>query len=129
MASTPIPRNGNAPFRSTPTQPAAQKTIPAQSHSAESKTGEAKRLLLPKRFVYLEPSQPETFVNPDPVFDTRSAAGILRIGEDCLKKKRQRGEGPDYIQYGDNGPVRYALSALMAYREAHTVRPVRNRKK
>ena len=129
MASTPIPRNGSAPFRSTPTQPAAQKTVPPQPHSPEAKTGESQRLLLPKRFMYLEPSQPGTFVNPDPIVDTRCAAEILRIGEDCLKKKRQRGEGPEYIQYGENGPVRYAVCALMAYRQAHTVRPARNRKK
>ena len=74
MASTPIPRNGSLPSRSTSTQPAAQKTIPAQPHSPEAQTGESQRLLLPKRFMYLEPSQPETFVNPDTVFDTRSAA-------------------------------------------------------
>ena len=29
--------------------------------------------------------------------------------------------GPDYIQYGKDGYVRYELAALMAYRAAHRV--------
>ena len=38
-----------------------------------------------------------------------------------MKKWRQRNQGPDYIQYGKDGTVRYELTALMAYRAAHRV--------
>jgi hypothetical protein len=39
-----------------------------------------------------------------------------------LKKWRQRNQGPDYVQYGPDGPVRYELDALMAFRARHRVR-------
>lgn len=61
-------------------------------------------------------------IDDDPVFDSRTAGRILGFSAERLKKWRQRDQGPDYIQYGMYGEVRYELSALMAYRAAHTVK-------
>jgi hypothetical protein len=33
--------------------------------------------------------------------------------------------GPDYIQYGADGPVRYEFNALMEFRATHVVKPGR----
>ena len=52
-----------------------------------------------------------------------AAGRILGRTDECLKKWRQRDQGPDYIQYGQNGVVRYELSALMAFRAEHRVKP------
>ena len=128
MASTPIPRNGSVPSQSTVNPTASQKNTTAEPILPQAKTASTRRILVPLRYVYFEP-KPETFVDPDPVFDTRGAAEFLRVSKDWLKKKRQRDQGPNYMQYGDNGPIRYALSDLMAYRRTHTVRPATNRKK
>jgi hypothetical protein len=72
--------------------------------------------------MHLEPPQPLSAINDDPVFAEDAAGTIIGVSAECMKKWRQRGQGPDYVQYGVGGPVRYALSALMAYRAAHTVR-------
>lgn len=128
MASSPVQRNGSVPSQSTANPPSPHKATATEPSHPQSNAGRTRRIRLPLRYVTLEP-KPETFVDPDPVFDTRCAAQILGMSEDCLKKKRLREEGPVYLQYGDKGPVRYALSDLMAYRNTHTVRPARNRKK
>lgn len=51
----------------------------------------AKRLLLPTRYMKLEPPVPLSATNDDPVFKTRAAATILGLTADTLKKWRQRG--------------------------------------
>lgn len=84
--------------------------------------------MLPARYMRLE-SEPISAIDDNPLFCTGGASRILGVSEDCLKKWRQRDQGPDYIQYGENGPVRYPLNELMAYRAAHTVRPSRKRQK
>jgi hypothetical protein len=61
-------------------------------------------------------------VGSNPVFNQYGAAEILGIIVQCLKKWRQRNQGPDYIQYGRDGAVRYALKDLMAFRAGHTLR-------
>jgi hypothetical protein len=70
-------------------------------------------------------------MNPDPLFDVHDAAEIVGLSRDSLDKRRQRGQPPDYIQYdsqsGRPGPVRYALSALMKFREDHTIYPSRKK--
>src|SRR5215469_10349001 len=82
-----------------------------------------KRTEIPSRLARLEPSQPLHLIDNDPVFEVMYAARLLGISQDLLEKWRQRGQGPDYIQYGPGGPVLYALSALEAYK-AYTFRPV-----
>jgi len=57
-----------------------------------------------------------------PLFGICEAAEFLAVGVDLLKKWRQRDQGPDYVQYGPGGPVRYELDALMAFRARHRVR-------
>jgi hypothetical protein len=71
----------------------------------------------------LEPSLPPSAINDDPVFNTAAAATILGVTSEAMKKWRQRCQGPDYIQYGDYGPVRYALSSLIAFKKSNTVTP------
>jgi hypothetical protein len=57
----------------------------------------------------------------NPVFNEASAATFLGISAECIKKWRQRNQGPDYLQYGQGGPVRYELKALTAFRVAHRI--------
>jgi hypothetical protein len=83
--------------------------------------------LLPGSYLKFE-QPPISAFNDNPVFDERGAAQILRLSPDQLKKWRQRNMGPDYIQYGPRGPVRYAFNALMAFLDSHTVRPSRKKK-
>ena len=72
----------------------------------------------PQRLMTLEPPRPLSAINDDPVFETREAAEILGVSYERMKKWRQRGQGPYYIQYeGPGGSVHYALSALKAYRD------------
>jgi hypothetical protein len=72
---------------------------------------------------YLKIDQPPLSAFDDnPVFDEISAGVILGISPETLKKWRQRHHGPDYIQYGRNGTVRYALNALMEFRARNTVK-------
>jgi hypothetical protein len=58
----------------------------------------------------------------NPVFNEASAATFLGISAERMKKWRQRNQGPDYLQYGPGGPVRYELNALIAFRAAHEVK-------
>ena len=76
---------------------------------------------LPEVYPFVEPRALSTF-DDNPLFDTCEAAKILAIGVDLLKKWRRRNQGPDYVQYGPGGPVRYELDALMAFRARHRVR-------
>jgi hypothetical protein len=57
----------------------------------------------------------------NPVFNEASAATFLGISAECIKKWRQRNQGPDYLQYGQGGPVRYELNTLIAFRAAHKI--------
>ena len=74
MASSPVSRNGNAPSHSTPTHPATQKIVVVKRLSPEVKDEVKRVLLLPKQLMRLEPTEPETFINKDPLFKTRAAA-------------------------------------------------------
>jgi transposase-like protein len=51
----------------------------------------------------------------NPVVSESSAARTLGQNSETLKKWRQRGKGPLFVQYGKNGAVRYSLSALKAF--------------
>jgi hypothetical protein len=78
------------------------------------------RTQIPETYLILEP-QPLSAYEDDPVFNEIGAAQIIGISAECLKKWRHRNQGPDYIQYGPGGPIRYELSALRAFRAAHRV--------
>jgi hypothetical protein len=64
---------------------------------------------------------PISTYDDNPVFDERGAAAFLGLRPETLKKWRQRNQGPDYIQYGPAGAVRYELDTLKAFRAAHRV--------
>ena len=91
----------------------------AKSRSAP--VGPAQHRELPATYLTLEP-RPISAYDDNPVFNENSAARLVGVTADCLKKWRQREEGPDYIQYGHNGVVRYELNALMEFRDKHRVK-------
>jgi len=129
MAAIPSQRNGSVPSRIADIRPVGlpAPTLPATDQHAilfgpPPASCAPLRQLLPPWYVTLEPAKPLAVINDDPVVSPVAAASILGVTADCLKKWRQRNQGPDYIQYGHNGPVRYAISALLAFRDAHTVR-------
>lgn len=93
----------------------------AFANSPAVPVGPAQRREIPATRLKLEP-KPLSAYDDNPVFDELSAARFVGVSADCLKKWRQRKQGPDYIQYGTNGPVRYELNALQSFRERHTVR-------
>jgi len=61
-------------------------------------------------------SKPLSACDDNPVLNEQGAAFILGVSAELLKKWRQRMQGPDFIQYGPGGPVRYELKALMEFR-------------
>jgi len=83
--------------------------------------GTAHRRELPESQVHLLP-KPLSAFDDNPVPDEAGAATIVGVSTALLKKWRQRKQGPDYIQYGTNGVVRYELKTLMQFREKHKVR-------
>ena len=76
---------------------------------------------LPAEYPSVESRALSTF-DDNPLFGICEAAEILAVGVDLLKKWRRRNQGPDYVQYGPGGPVRYELDSLMAFRARHRVR-------
>lgn len=76
---------------------------------------------MPLKFMRLETSVPFSAIDDNPVFGVEAAAAILGVSVELMKKWRQRGRGPDYIQYEGNGPVRYTLNSLLEFRATHTV--------
>jgi hypothetical protein len=106
-------------------QPFFRKLIAeSQLHSAG---GPTQRTELPGRYLKLE-QPPISAFDDNPVFDENAAATILGLSPETLKKWRQRNIGPDYIQYGPAGPVRYTLNALMEFRATYTIKPARKKK-
>ena len=67
-------------------------------------------------------SQPLSAFDDNPVLDSQGAAFVLGVSVDLLKKWRQRRQGPDYIQYGASGAVRYEVKALLEFRDSYRVR-------
>jgi hypothetical protein len=110
--------------------PATREVLPSDpttqdessSQCDESRT-EPLRLILPTRYTKLEPAKPLSAFNDDPLFNPKAAARILAVSVESLKKWRQRKRGPSYIQYGQDGPIRYACSALKRFRAQHTIQP------
>lgn len=122
------PRKPNpltAPERINPPQP--QKRIngaaasPSFTNSQAAPVGPAQGHEVSPTLLRLE-CQPLSAYDDNPVFDEICAARFVGVSADCMKKWRQRKQGPDYIQYGDKGPVRYELNALMEFRDKHRVR-------
>jgi hypothetical protein len=92
-----------------------RSTVPAKiSEPAEIRT--AQRTQIPATYLSLEP-KPLSAYNDDGVLNEQGAASVLGVSAEQMKKWRQRKQGPNYIQYGKDGPVRYELKALMAFRD------------
>jgi hypothetical protein len=88
--------------------------------------GAAQRRELPGKYLTLE-QRPISVFDDNPVFNEFGVAKLVGVSAEVLKKWRQRNMGPDYIQYGPAGPVRYEFNALMAFRASHAVKPGRER--
>jgi hypothetical protein len=58
----------------------------------------------------------------DRMLTTPSAAYILGVTHEVLKKWRQRSQGPEFVRF-PNGDIRYCLSAVMKFIEDNTVCP------
>jgi hypothetical protein len=63
-------------------------------------------------------AKPLSECDDNPVLNEQGAAFVVGVSADLLKKWQQRKQGPDYLQYGPAGPVRYELKALMAFRDS-----------
>ena len=104
----------------------ASSTVPSRPRvdSPAVPVGPAQRREIPATRLKLEP-RPLSAYDDNPVFDEIGAAFLLGLKPDTLKKWRQRQQGPDYIQYGPNGPVRYELKTLIEFRDKYTLRIMR----
>jgi hypothetical protein len=78
------------------------------------------RRYVPRVFLDLAPRPPLAY-DDNPLFNEASAARFLGISAECIKKWRQRNQGPNYLQYGPGGPVRYELNTLIAFWAAHKI--------
>ena len=58
----------------------------------------------------------------DRLIATPSAAYILGVTDEVMKKWRQRRQGPEFVRF-PNGDIRYRISAVMKFVEDNTVRP------
>jgi len=132
MSSTPYLRNGIPPSRPTSTASNPNPSIAEQGarfladRAANRQQAPANalpgRTLLP-RHLLVEPADLERYLADDPVVGTRGAAIILGVSIDQVKKWRQRGQGPEYYQFEEGGPIRYSINALNRYKAAHLVIP------
>jgi len=111
-----------SPYMQTKTMPLEKiDSTPSFDRSRSAPVGPAQRRQVPETLLRLEP-RPLSAYDDNPVFDEITAAGFLGLTAHCLKKWRQRRQGPDYIQYGANGPVRYEFNALREFRNRYTVK-------
>jgi hypothetical protein len=119
-----LPNPSTLPASASQRQAAVSILRVRQEANSSSPIGSAapKRTQIPERYSRLEPTRPMIAIDDDPVFNAFAARRILGVTDECLKKWRQRNQGPDYIQYGRDGAVRYALKDLMAFRAGHTLR-------
>lgn len=96
-----------------------KRTLPVQPRIPQ-------RQELPGRYLTIE-RQPFAAYDDNPVFNEFGAAEFIGVSAETIKKWRQRDMGPDYLQYGASGPVRYELSALREFRAVHRIKTGRKR--
>lgn len=114
----------NPPAAVQPQPPSSfPSSHPAVDPKAPMSNGSSipRRTQIPAIFLTIERPPISTY-DDNPIFDGRSAAAFLGLSSEKLKKWRQRNQGPDYLQYGQAGPVRYELDTLMAFRAGHRVK-------
>ena len=111
----------------TTVQPHASRMVSRPKPAAQAKElpplvlENGHQIQIPMTYLIMEP-KPLSAYDDNPVLGVNGAAEVLGVSAECMKKWRQRDQGPDYIQYGPDGPVRYELSTLMAFRGAHRVK-------
>lgn len=79
------------------------------------------RMLIPDVYLTIE-RPPLSAYDDNPVFNENGAGKLLGVSAERMKKWRQRSQGPDYLQYGRGGPVRYERNALLEFRAIHRVK-------
>lgn len=108
-------------------QPQPPSSVPSSHPEVDSKAPLPDGVSIPRctqiPAVYLTVERPpiSTF-DDNPILNECGAAALLGLSPERLKKWRQRDQGPDYLQYGPAGAVRYELDTLMAFRAAHRVK-------
>ena len=112
----PAPFELQSPPASPSSDPAAEARVPQSGHAVVTHRGQ-----IPGIYLRLEP-QPLSAFDDNPIFNEDGAARFLGISSERMKKWRQRNQGPDYLQYGRGGPVRYELNSLMAFRAVNEVK-------
>ena len=97
----------------------ARKTVEAKSsHLPEVRAVD--RTEIPVSRVCIKP-QPLSAYDDNSVLNDHGAAIIVGVSVDFLKKWRQRNQGPDYIEYGRGGTIRYELKSLMEFRDEYKI--------
>jgi hypothetical protein len=124
MALPPRPRLAQIQRAAGANGSTSAQPQPPQSNS-NSTAHPSKAMQIPERLRSLEPADPPLIPIEDPVLNTADAATILGATTSRLEKWRQRGMGPDYLQYEESGYVRYELSALNEFKARHRIRPSR----
>lgn len=113
-------------------QPQSPSSVPSSHPAVDPKaplpngSSISRRTQIPAIYLTVERAPISTYVD-NPVFDEHGAAAFFGLSPETLKKWRQRNQGPDYIQYGPAGPVRYELDTLTAFLAAHRVKVGTNR--
>jgi len=113
-------------------QPQLPSSIPSSQPSIDPTASlpngaTAPRCTLVPAIYFTVERPPISTYDDNPVFDERGAAAYLGLRPETLKKWRQRNQGPDYIQFGPAGHVRYELDILKAFRADHRVNVGSNR--
>lgn len=108
-------------------QPQPPSSVPSSHPAVDPKASLPSGVSIPRRTqipaIYLTVERlPISTYDDNPILDGHGAAALLGLSRERLKKWRQRDQGPDYLQYGPAGAVRYELDALMAFRAAHRVK-------
>jgi hypothetical protein len=116
----PRTRPSTAAQTQTPGTRGSTHPIAEANSSRPAALASPRRTHIPRVFLDLAP-RPMLAYDDNPVFNEASAATFLGISAECIKKWRQRNQGPDYLQYGPGGPVRYELNTLIAFRAAHKI--------
>ena len=80
---------------------------------------------LPARLPELDSPQPSSERGDGPAAKSTGAAQFLDVSVEYLKKWRQRHFRPEFVQDGENGPIRHGLGSLPRFRSQHTITPQR----
>jgi hypothetical protein len=115
------PNPGQPKTNAQETKVSKQQTRAESAHIQATPVGPAQPIKLPLYLLKLE-QPPVLAIDNNPALKEEVAARLLDLSHETLKKWRQRGIGPNYIQYGPDGPVRYLLNDLMEFRSIHTIK-------